>query len=486
MAQRLAELEPHLVFKYFEEISNIPRESGDEKAISDHMVAFANNLGLEVIQDEVYNIIIKKPATKGYENAPVVILQGHLDMVCEKEVNRDHDFKKDPLDLYVDGDLIRARGTTLGADNGAAIAYQMAVLASDNLEHPALEALMTIDEERGMTGVANMHPEHFEGKILLNLDTEEEGEFYVSCAGGVRTQLKLDYTSNKPNPQLEFYKIRVEGLQGGHSGAEIHLERANATVLMGRLLNAIQDEIEFELGSVEGGSKDNVIPRETQAVIGISKNDQAAVTDIIQKWNKIFTNEFRVQDPDVKVIMEAVGTDHVEYVLPKDIKEKAISILVLHPNGIEAMSMDVEGLVETSLNIGIVKTASDHMIFSSALRSSVPSRKELLVSKVESLGKFVGAEFSKVSDYPAWVYEPNSPIRDLAISVYEKMYGVAPVIQAIHAGLECGFISEKLPGVDMISFGPNIRGAHTPEENLSISSTKNVWEFLVALLKNIK
>ncbi len=486
MTQVLAELEPQLVFKYFEQISNIPRASGDEKAISDYMLSFGKDLGLEVIQDEVYNIIIKKPATKGYENAPTIILQGHLDMVCEKGNDTDHDFKKDPLALYIDGDLIRARGTTLGADNGVAIAYQMAILAADNIEHPALEMLMTIDEERGMTGVANMHPEHLDGKILINLDTEEEGEFLVSCAGGVRTQLALNYKANKPNPELGFYKITIEGLQGGHSGAEIHLERANATVLMGRLLHAIQGQIEFELASLQGGSKDNVIPRETHTVIGINKADKDDFLNIIEEWSKVFTNEFRVQDPDIKITIEPVASDSIDYVLPKDIKENSITILLLHPNGIEAMSMDMENLVETSLNLGIVKTTSDHMFFSSALRSSVPSRKELLVSKVEALGELVGAEFSKVSDYPAWVYEPNSPIRELAMSVYEQMYGKLPAVNAIHAGLECGFISEKLPGVDMISFGPNIRGAHTPDENMSISSTKNVWEFLIELLKNIR
>ena len=486
MAQVLAKLEPQAVFKYFEQISQIPRESGDEKAISDYMVAFAKDLGLEVIQDDVYNIIIKKQATKGYENAPTIILQGHLDMVCEKAASSDHDFKQDPLDLYIDGDLIRARGTTLGADNGAAIAYQMAVLASSDLEHPPLEILMTIDEERGMTGVANMQPQHLEGKILINLDTEEEGEFYVSCAGGIRTQLKLSYAAKAPSPDQVFYQLSVSGLQGGHSGAEIHLERANATVLMGRLLSAIQDELAFELVGIEGGSKDNVIPRETQALIGISQKDRAALEEIIQAWNKIFANEFRVQDPDVQILMEAADSQGVEFVLPNEIKEKAISILMLHPNGIEAMSMDMDDLVETSLNIGIVKTTSTSMVISSALRSSVPSKKELLVAKVEALGKLVGAEFSKVSDYPAWVYEPNSPIRELAAKVYEQMYGAPPVIKAIHAGLECGFISEKLPGVDMISFGPNIRGAHTPDENLNISSTKNIWDFLAELLKNIK
>lgn len=486
MKDILAELEPQAVFNYFEEISNVPRESGDEKAISDYMVAFAEILGLEVFQDEVNNVIIKKPATKGYEDAPVVILQGHLDMVCEKEVTSDHDFETDPLKLYIDGDLIRATGTTLGADNGMAIAYQMAVLAAENLQHPALEILMTIDEERGMTGVANMEPERLAGKILINLDTEEEGEFYVSCAGGVRTQLKLNYESNQPNPELDYYKITVEGLQGGHSGAEIHLERANATVLMGRLLNALSHDIGFDLASIQGGSKDNVIPRENQAIIGINKKDKQALEAIIKEWKEIFEIEFRVQDPEINISMESISSDIIEYVLPADIKEKVINTLVLHPNGIEAMSMDMEDLVETSLNIGIIKTTSDHMVISSALRSSVPSRKELLISKVEALGRLVGAEFARVSDYPAWVYEPDSPIRELATSVYTKMYGKAPEVKAIHAGLECGFISEKLPGVDMISFGPDIRGAHTPEENVSISSTKNVWEFLVELLKNIK
>ena len=486
MPNVLDKLEPKMVFKYFEEISRIPRESGDEKAISDYMVAFAEKLGLEVIQDEVYNIIIKKEASKGYENAPVVILQGHLDMVCEKESDIDHDFKTDPLDLYIDGDLIRARGTTLGADNGAAIAYQMAVLASDDMDHPALEILMTIDEERGMTGVANMHPEHLDGKILINLDSEEEGEFLVSCAGGVRTQLELSYTPEEANPEMDYYKIVIQGLQGGHSGAEIHLERANANILMGRLLRAISQEIDFDLASADGGSKDNVIPRESEAVIGIHREEEETLQRLVKDWNKTFSNEFRVQDPDISILAQKLSPSDLAYVLPKAIRDKSISLLTLHPNGVQGVSMDMENLIETSLNLGILETSSGSIIFSSALRSSVPTRKEMLVAKVEELGKLLGADFTSIADYPAWVYAPHSPIRDLAMRVYEQMNGVAPAVNAIHAGLECGFISEKLPGVDMISFGPNIRGAHTPDENLSITSTQNVWAFLVELLKNIK
>lgn len=485
MANILRELQPQKVFKNFEAISNIPRGSGDEKAISDYMVSFAKDLGLEVIQDEVYNIIIKKTATKGYEKAPTIILQGHLDMVCEKNNETEHDFKKDPLKLYIDGDLVKAQGTTLGADNGIAIAYQMAILESTDLEHPNLEMLMTIDEERGMTGVANMHPEYLDGKILINLDSEEEGEFLVSCAGGVRTQLTIPYTPIKSTPGHQFYEISITGLQGGHSGADIHLERGNSNVLIGRLLNALRDQLDFELVSVAGGTKDNVITRESSAVIGIDKTNREALQEMVAQWDKVFKNELRIQDSDVTV--DAKLADHIpESVLPKIVRDQSIGILVLHPNGVQGVSKDMENLIETSLNLGIVKTTSDKMVFSSALRSSVPTRKEELLLKIKELAKFIGADFSQIADYPAWVYEPNSPIRELAMSVYEKMNGVAPVVNAIHAGLECGFISEKLPGVDMISFGPNIRGAHTPDENLSIASTKNVWEFLVELLKNIR
>lgn len=481
----ISKLEPKKVFQYFEAISNIPRCSGNEKTISDYMVSFANELGLQVIQDDVYNIIIKKPATKGYEKAPTIIIQGHLDMVCEKNADVIHDFKKDPLKLYIDGDLIKARGTSLGADNGAAIAYQMAILTSDDLEHPNLEMLMTIDEERGMTGVANMHPEHLDGRILINLDTEEEGEFLVSCAGGIRTQLAIPYTPIKPNRELQFYDLSITGLQGGHSGAEIHLERGNANVLMGRLLHALREQMDFELATVNGGTKDNVITRESMVTLGIDKTNREALQVLVDEWNKIFKNELRVQDPYVKVAVE-ITQIIPEYVLSKQVRDKSIGILILHPNGVQGVSMDMDDLIETSLNLGIVQTTANKIIFSSALRSSVPTQKEKLVLKIEELAKFIGADFSKTSDYPAWVYEPNSPIRELAISVYEKMYGTAPAIKAIHAGLECGFISEKLPGIDMISFGPNIRGAHTPDENLSIRSTKNVWEFLVELLRNIQ
>lgn len=449
------------------------------------MVSFAKDLGLEVIQDDVYNIIIKKDATKGYENAPIVILQGHLDMVCEKENDVDHDFSKDPLELYRDGDLIRARGTTLGADNGVALAYQMAILASDTIAHPALEVFMTIDEERGMTGVANMNPDHLDGRILINLDSEEEGEFLVSCAGGVRTELKLNHQPQAPNSELEFYVVQITGLKGGHSGMEIIDDRANSNVLMGRLLNAMTEEMDFELASVQGGTQDNVITRESKAVIGINPDNQDKLVKLTKKWQRLFKDEYSVQDPDIHILVEAVSLSAIDYVLPEDIKEKTINLLILHPNGVKAMSMDMEGLVETSLNLGVVETSLEHVILSSALRSSVASRKELLVSKIKELAKVTGAEFSRASDYPAWEYEPNSPIRELALSVYEKMNKTTPRVNAIHAGLECGFIAEKLPGIDMISFGPNIRGAHTPDESLSISSTKHVWEFLKELLKHI-
>jgi len=480
----ISKLEPKKVFQYFEAISNIPRCSGNEKAISDYMVSFAKKLGLQVIQDDVYNIIIKKPATKGYEKAPTIILQGHLDMVCEKENDIIHDFKKDPLKLYIDGDLIRAKGTTLGADNGAAIAYQMAILASDDLEHPELEMFMTIDEERGMTGVANMNPAHLDGEILINLDTEEEGEFLVSCAGGIRTQLTIPYTQVKPSSEFHFYNLLISGLQGGHSGAEIHLEKGNANVLMGRMLSALKDQIDFELVAINGGTKDNVITRESVATLGVSKTDEKELLAIVDQWDDIFKNELRIQDPDVKVSLEL--SQHIPaYALSKQVRDKSIGVLILHPNGVQRVSMDMEDLVETSLNLGIVQTTANQVIFSSALRSSVPTRKEQLVLKIQELAKFIGADFSKTSDYPAWVYQPNSPIRELAMSVYEKMYGTVPAIKAIHAGLECGFIAEKLPGVDMISFGPDIRGAHTPDENLSIGSTQNIWKFLVELLKNI-
>ena len=483
MTRKLENLQPEKVFYYFEEISNIPRGSGNEKAISDYMVEFAKKHNLWVKQDEANNIYIKKPATKGYENAPTIIMQGHLDMVCEKNKDTEFDFNTQGLDLYIDGDFIRARGTTLGADNGVAIAYQMAVLADDTLEHPAIEALMTTEEETGMGGVANLHPEYLEGKILLNLDTDNEGEFLVSCAGGARARMMVPTTWVKESAENTVYKIVINGLVGGHSGAEIHHERANANVLMGRTLSALQSKINFELGMISGGTKDNVITRECEAVIFVDEANVSLLEQVIEEAKESFAAEYAAQDANITITLTKTSCERK---ISQEDTKRIVDLLTILPNGVMGMSHQIPGLVETSLNIGVVESREDGVHVTLSIRSSLPSRKEEIVNKLRTISKVMGIECEVGSYYPAWVYEPESKIREVAVKTYKDMYGVEPKIEAIHAGLECGFISEKLPGVDMIAFGPNVYGIHSPEEKASISSMKRVYEYLVQLLKNIK
>lgn len=485
MSGKLKNLEPSLVFHYFEEISQIPRGSGDEKAISDYLVKFAKEKNLEVIQDDALNVIIKKPATRGYENAPGVILQGHMDMVCEKNKNTHHDFDKDPLALRIIDDMVYATDTTLGADNGIAIAYALAILASDNIPHAAIEALITVEEETGLNGAAAIDGKNLNGKYLLNMDSEEEGKLLVSCSGGARTtqSIKIEWEAAKKS--LLSYDISITGLKGGHSGMEIHKGRGNSNKLMGRILNDLDSHIEYYIKEINGGSKMNAIPREADAVILVQSTAVPALETRIAEWNKILKNEFRASDPDVKVSIEKIDYNYAE-VFSKDTKTKAIASLVLIPNGIQTMSMEIAGLVESSTNLGVVTTTNSEISFESAARSSVRSLKAHIISLGKKVADMMGADFNVSSDYPEWEYNPNSELKKIFERVYKTKYGVDPEIIAIHAGVECGLFSEKLPGLDMISFGPNLYDVHTPDEHMSIPSVQRTWDFLLEALKELK
>lgn len=483
MTDVLKDLQPRKVFEYFERISNIPRGSGNEKAISDYMVQFATELGLEVKQDEAYNIYIKKPASKGYEHLPTVILQGHMDMVCEKNKDTVHDFEKDGLKLKIEGDWITADGTTLGADDGIAIAYQMAVLADDTLKHPALECLMTTDEERGMTGVANMRPDYLNGKILINVDNELEGEFIVSCAGGAKAYSSLAYKREAVKADTRMYRIVINGLKGGHSGAEIHFERANAHILMGRLLDCLMKKMPYQLIALEGGTKDNVITRECEVTLAIAPSDEAALKETVAHMQVIFKAEYAVQDPGILVTCESTTTQVLA--IDAAATQKLVQYLLAVPNGVMGYDQHMKGLVQTSLNLGIVKVEEECISLASAVRSSMASRKEEILARLEALSKGFGMAFEVKGDYPAWQYEEKSRIRELAVNLFEEMYGKTPSVTAIHAGLECGFIAEKCPGLDMISIGPDLEHIHSPEERASISSVARVYEYLVKLLENL-
>lgn len=477
-------LQPGKVFKYFEEMSMIPRGSGNEKAISDYLVKFAQDRNLEVMQDEALNVIIKKKASKGYENAKGVIIQGHMDMVCEKTKDSDHDFTKDPIKLRIEGDNIFATDTTLGADDGIAVAYALAILDDDSISHPSLEVLITTDEERGMGGAMTVDCSSLKGKYLLNIDSEEEGKLLVSCAGGLRTRVVLD-TEFEENTSKELLKVEVTGLKGGHSGVEIIKQRGNSNKLIGRTLLKIADNVEMNIVEINGGSKNNAIPREAEAIIAVNEKDVNLVKELVLEMDKSFKNELAAVDEKVEVKVEVLNKKS-DKIMTKEVTDKILTLVNLIPNGVNTMSMDIEGLVESSTNLGIVKTNDSDVEFDSATRSSVGTLKDDMVSRIELIAKLTGARVETSGRYPEWQYEKNSKLRTLCAETYKELTGTEPEIVAIHAGLECGLFKEKLKDVDMISFGPDLHDVHTPNEHMSIKSVQNTWKFILEILKKIK
>lgn len=474
------------IFYHFEQISKIPRGSGNEKAISDYLLDFGKSLGLECIQDAALNIIIKKTASIGYENAPAVIIQGHMDMVCEKNSDKEHDFEKDPINLVVKGDYIYADRTTLGADDGIAVAYAMTLLEDNTIEHPAIEVLLTTDEEAGMSGAMALQPHYINGKIVLNLDSEEEGKLLVSCAGGIRTKsiLPIEWIDKK-NDTIA-YNIVIRGLKGGHSGMEIHLGRGNSNKLMGRLLKNIDKELDFNLVSLNGGSKNNAIPRESSSIITVSQKDERKLLDIKRRVCEELKNEFSKKDPNLRVHLLEVE-ESVDKVFSDDSTKKAVDLLYMYPNGVNTVSSDIQGLTESSTNLGVVTTLENSIEYDSTARSSVSSLKDEIVTRSKCITEILGGKLVTESSYPEWPYKTDSKIRELCKDVYERMYEKTPEIVAIHAGVECGLFEEKLGNdVDMISFGPDIIDIHTPNEHISISSVERCYEYLLEVLKEIK
>lgn len=482
MNRVLNDLQPSLVFKYFEEISQIPRGSKNEKGISDYLRNFGESLGLETIQDESLNIIIRKPATPGYENVPGVVLQGHMDMVCEKNKSTNHDFMKDPIKLRIDGDYVYATDTTLGADNGIAVAMGLAILASNDIAHPALELLVTVDEEAGMTGAMALDGSLVKGKYILNLDSEEEGYLLVSCAGGVTALSTLPVEFVKPEATKKAYLLEIKGLLGGHSGMDIIKQRGNANKILGRLLNLLN--VDFDIAKVEGGSKNNAIPREADCVIMVNNDQIDAFTTQLKDITNIFKHELRTSDPGLEIACSETATP--ELILNSASKDKVIKMLNLIPNGIQTMSMDIENLVESSTNLGVLRTTDSTVTFECAVRSSVKSLKEDITARMELLVTELGGNLELISDYPAWEYAKDSNLEKVCIEAYKNLTGKEPIIMALHAGLECGLLLDKIPNAEAISFGPNMYDVHTPNEHLSISSTENTWKYLLEVLKSIK
>ncbi|MGM0641051.1 MAG: aminoacyl-histidine dipeptidase [Thermotogota bacterium] len=484
MERVLKGISPEKVLYWFEELSKIPRCSKEEEKVSDWLVSFAKKRDLEYIQDEALNVIIRKPGTKGFENHDFVTLQGHMDMVCEKNLDTKHDFTKDPIKLRVEDDYIYATGTTLGADDGIAVAYQLALLDSNDIPHPPLEMLITSDEETGMGGANNLSPKNIKGKTLINIDSEEEGVFLVSCAGGMRDKIRLNIEWEKAKDELLPFKIKLGGLKGGHSGMEINKQRGNANKLMGRFLLDANDTMDFYIYSVNGGAKDNAIPREFVTKIMMKNKDLDEMEEKIKKWNEIFQKEYRVQDSNIDITISKIS-EEVKKVFSKTTTSKMITLLNLIPNGVLGMSSEIEDLVETSSNLGVVKTHEYSIEFDSATRSSVESKKQEVHHTARLVSEMIGAEIITSAPYPAWQYQPDSKIRDVFKKVYTEKFNKEPEIAAIHAGLECGLLSQKLDNVDMISFGPNMYDVHTPDEHISISSINRMWEFLKEVLKEL-
>ncbi len=483
MSKVLEGLEPTGVFKYFEAISEIPRGSGNEQAISDYLADFAKVRNLEVIQDKSLNVIIKKPGTSGLEDAPSVILQGHMDMVCEKNFDTVHDFLKDPIRLKVDDDYISAQGTTLGADNGIAVAYCLALLDSSTISHPPIEVLITSDEEAGMNGALDLDASCLDGKYLINLDSEEEGEFLVSCAGGLKAF--IDIPAAWEEAEGVALKVMVKGLKGGHSGSDINKNRGNSNRILGRILYELNTGIDLRIIDIFGGSKDNAIPREAYAQIVMTKDQLDIAKDIIGDITKTIQHEFKTSDSGLVVEVTEVIIDQPK-VLVKESRENLLFIMLNLPNGIQTMSADIDGLVESSLNLGVINTNEERVKLTFAVRSSVGSLKKLMAYKLLSFAEKCDAKYSVTGAYPEWEYRKESKLRDIFIKTYEEKYSKKPLISAIHAGLECGVFDGKIEGLDMISLGPNMFDVHTPDERLSISSTQRTWEFLLEVLKNIQ
>lgn len=476
-AVKLAGLEPAEVFGYFEQLCAIPHGSRNTKQISDFLVSFAKEQGIRCVQDSLNNILMFQEGTCGYENHPPIILQGHMDMVCEKDEDCPINMETDGLEIAHDGICVFAKGTTLGGDNGIAVAYILALLTDRTIPHPPLEVIITVDEEIGMEGAAGVDLSELKGRTLLNLDSEDEGVFTVSCAGGARGTVIL------PVQRRVVYgpcvKLVIEGLQGGHSGVEIHKNRANANKLMGEFLSRVEKIMPLCLTGLSGGAKDNAIARTCQATMVILGMHPERINDIAQQLQ----NEIRERYDEPDAVVRGENVDAMGgNALTSESTSKVIALLNASPNGVQSWSQDIPGLVQTSLNLGIV-TLEESLSLTFAVRSSVNREKQELLNRLQQLAEFYGCSYSQMGDYPAWEYKKDSTLRDTMVQIFREMFQKEPEVVAIHAGLECGLLSEKLPGLDCVSMGPNMHDIHTSRERLEIASTRRTWEFLLEVLK---
>lgn len=468
---------------YFYKISEIPRGSGQEEAISSYLMRFAEENGLSARRDDSMNVVIEKPAFSGYENVPPVILQAHMDMVCEKETGSPHDFLKDPLDVYEDKGYLRARGTTLGADNGIGLSYILAVLSDQCLPHPAIEAVFTTGEETGLRGMAALDSSCLKGKRFINLDGEKEGVLLCSCAGGQRLQIELD-ASFSPVSNTEPFSISVRGLRGGHSGLAIKKGGANAISLLARVLNELNSKFFIQVADFWGGAKDNTIPREACAMLWLKKEEAEKAIDKICGLSAVIQDEYGVNDPGISIDMKKCSGNK-KSAFDKNFLEKLLSAILLGPSGVIYKSPYFNDEVDTSGNLGILEMKEGRVVISIMIRSNTNSRMGEIFSRISLLAKMLNGRIVSVNAYPAWTFNPNSDLRTLCCDVYQKLFGKKPCIATVHGGLECAFMADQRPDMDMVSFGPNIKDVHTFREKVEIKSVAKNWDFLLGILKEM-
>ena len=486
----LSALEPAKVFQFFEEICSIPHGSGNVEQISNYLVDFAKERGLKYRQDEKYNVVIWKDGSKGYEDSEPVILQGHMDMVAVKTADCPKDMDKDGLDLEANGDLISAKGTSLGGDDGIAVAYSLAILDDPDMPHPPLEVIITTDEEIGMLGAAAMDVSDIKGRLFLNMDSEDEGIFTVSCAGGATVTCKFPY--ERENVQATVMRVSLDGFSGGHSGVEIDKGRANANVVMGRLLYSVMNDV--RLISINGGEKDNAIALSCQAEIAVPADKAEEIKNKMQETFAIVAEEYKATDPNAALHVEAADADKtgsaaqstdVQALTAKD-TAAVIQALLHMPSGIQRMNPEIEGLVQTSLNLGILRTNETSVDLSYAVRSASEHEKQFLIDKMDALAVLLGGTTEISGPYPGWEYRADSRLRDVLVDTYRELYGKDPVVEGIHAGLECGLFASKMGDIDAVSLGPQMEGIHTVNEVLSISSVQRTWELVTKALAALK
>lgn len=480
----LSELKPKKVFEYFELLSSVPHGSGNTKQISDICVNFAKERGLEYYRDNLNNVVIIKPATEGYENSAPIIMQGHLDMVCTKDDDCDIDMANEPIKLTVDGDWVRAIGTSLGGDNIVAVAMIMAVLDSNDLSHPRVEAVFTVDEETGMDGAMGLDVTPLRGKMMLNLDSEEDGVLTCGCAGGARVDCALQARREDIPADFVCAKIVISGLQGGHSGVDIDKGHASSNQLMGRLIYNLAISTDLRLVEMWGGKLDNVIPLYTESVIAFPAADFAKIEALATDFADKFKFEYSTAEPGMEITFEKC--DASAKAVSKEDTDTMLFTLLTVPYGVEAMSMDIKGLVQTSLNLGVLKLNETELNFSFATRSSILSQKEMLIQRLTAILERVGGRATVRSSYPGWAYRKDSLLRDTIAEAYKDQSGKDAIISATHGGLECGMFIEKIPGLDCVSIGPDLREVHSTRERLSISSTARLWDLVCDVLKRLK